>query len=1564
MKKFAAFDIEPISVGNDSFTGTAVIDLISGGLGNDTLSGLGGDDVIAGDNGDDSLSGGDGDDLLGGGAGNDTLNGGAGFDLVSYENATAAVKLRLSSSSSQITGGAGRDLLIGIEGLIGSNFNDQLEGDASNNFLEGAAGNDTLKGGGGLDTLVGGAGNDLLDGGLGIDTAEYSDELGDLKLSLILTKAQNTGSAGTDTLTNIENLTGGLGNDQLTGSTQNNILKGGSGNDTLNGGSGSDTLYGGSGDDTYFIDVAGDVAVEENNEGTDTIFSSINYTLGNSFENLTLTNVAAALNGTGNNVGNALFGNSFNNALSGLGGDDTLSGGAGNDTLNGGLGSDTITYADATFGISLALDTAAPQAVGVLGSDVLVSIENIIGGSGNDTLTGDINNNKIDGGAGRDILTGASGADSLLGGAGDDNLSGGAGDDNLTGDVGNDTLNGGAGSNVLNGGAGDDVATYSQVIEDVSVTWIAAEDAFWIVTAGSTDTVTGVEKFNFAGTVFDAAYLKAVRLTAGNDSKTAGNSGEQIYGLGGNDTLIGGNGDDDLYGGSGDDKLYSGKGNDIIEGGTGYDTLYVLDSFSLSTLKYANGAVEIENSYGTITASGIEAIYFGGDLSTNRIPLIANLSVGEAKVLEGNSGVRLVEFTVTLDRPAATNGSIAYTVAPISSSITGADFGLPGTTMPSGVANVIAGQSTAKFTVAISGDTDFELSEAFSVSLNNPSEGLFLGQAGAVVTIQNDDLQYLNANKNSFTGTSDRDFVDGLAGADQLSGLGGADFLIGGAGRDTISGGADNDTLVGGADDDYLYGDDGVDFVSFESTSTGVDANLTSKLARSAQQGTDRLYSIENLMGGSGNDTLTGDDAVNQLFGLGGNDILDGKAGMDSMVGGAGNDVYHVDASGDTVTEMENEGLDRIISGITLTLPASVEILELSGNGVINATGNALNNTLVGNGRNNQLVGADGNDTLTGGAGNDTLTGGSGTDWFNVDSGVDTITDLSGADVLIVSSTATALATISNNFIATSETVINGKTTIIIENGIAANFSTSTGTRGIVLTAEINNLASTLVGTALADTISGGAGGDLLTGGAGGDSIVGNSGNDTISGGIGADYLTGSDGSDNLAGDAGNDTLGGDQTDVIIDGGADSDVLEISSSFITVNDAQLANLETVNMMAAKLALNLSNQTEGFTVNGYLLGASTIVGGLGSDSIVGGNGADILAGGSGVDTILGGYGADTLLGDQGDAILDGGADNDVLQVSSAFLDVSDNQLRNIETVSLTATSVSLNLSKQTEGLVVIGFALGASTIIGGAGSDYISGGTGADFLTGSGGADTIIGGAAADMLSGGEGDDLFLVSLATDLVQGDVINGDGGTDELRFNATTASTLLLTSDVTVERVVIGTGMGASAVTTGTVAINVNAAASTSALAMIGNAGANSLTGSAYNDSLDGGLGADTLIGGAGNDTLTGGLGADVFVFNQAPNATNNIDVYTDFTAVDDDIWLAKSALSGLGAVGALDTDAFWASANGTASDATDRILYDTVTGALYYDADGTGAVDAVQIAKFDAGTTLTAGDFFVI
>ncbi|MFD1808606.1 hypothetical protein ACFSHQ_12295 [Gemmobacter lanyuensis] len=104
------------------------MDLIDGGAGDDTLRGSGGNDALIGGAGQNYLDGGDGDDLLAGGDGTDSLIGGAGFDIVSYERSTAGVIVSLTIRSLQLTVGAGRDLLNGIEGLIGSDFNDSLKG--------------------------------------------------------------------------------------------------------------------------------------------------------------------------------------------------------------------------------------------------------------------------------------------------------------------------------------------------------------------------------------------------------------------------------------------------------------------------------------------------------------------------------------------------------------------------------------------------------------------------------------------------------------------------------------------------------------------------------------------------------------------------------------------------------------------------------------------------------------------------------------------------------------------------------------------------------------------------------------------------------------------------------------------------------------------------------------------------------------------------------------------------------------------------------------------------------------------------------------------------------------------------------------------------------------------------------------------------------------------------------------------------------------------------------------------------------------------------------------------
>ena len=225
----------------------------------------------------------------------------------------------------------------------------------------GTSGNDTLIGTIGADILIGLAGNDRLNGGAGSDTASYAGASAGVTVDLRISSGQSTGGAGTDTLVSIENLTGssfsdkltgnegantldgGSGNDKLYGFTGNDHLLGGAGDDTLDGGTGADTMEGGIGKDAYYVDNSGDVVIESNpSGGTDTVYSSVSFTLSANVENLTLTSGSATV-GTGNALANTLQSSDIASTLWGLAGNDVLRGGAGADHLYGGAGKDVLT---------------------------------------------------------------------------------------------------------------------------------------------------------------------------------------------------------------------------------------------------------------------------------------------------------------------------------------------------------------------------------------------------------------------------------------------------------------------------------------------------------------------------------------------------------------------------------------------------------------------------------------------------------------------------------------------------------------------------------------------------------------------------------------------------------------------------------------------------------------------------------------------------------------------------------------------------------------------------------------------------------------------------------------------------------------------------------------------------------------------------------------------------------------------------------------------------------------------------------------------------------------------
>jgi Ca2+-binding RTX toxin-like protein len=242
--------------------------------------------------------------------------------------------------------------------------------------------------------------------------------------------------------------------------------------------------------------------------------------------------------------------------------------------------------------------------------------------------------------------------------------------------------------------------------------------------------------------------------------------------------------------------------------------------------------------------------------------------------------------------------------------------------------------------------------------------------------------------------------------------------------------------------------------------------------------------------------------------------------------------------------------------------------------------------------------------------------------------------------------------------------------------------------------------------------------------------------------------------------------------------------------------------------------------------------------------------------------------------------------------------------------------------------------GGLVVNGTSGSESLAGEAGDDTLNGFGGDDTLNGGAGADSMVGGTGDDIYIVDDSGDLV---VEGQNGGIDEVRASATYTLPAWV-NDLTL---LAGAGTG------------------------IGNDIENRITGNAQANLLNGADGDDTLAGGAGHDTLAGGAGQDTYRWAEYGAAT--ADQVTSFDTGWDALQFDDSAFTALGPVGRFASgDArFYAAAGATGGhDANDRIVYDTSSGQLYYDADGAGAGTAQLVATLEGAPSVAAADVWVI
>lgn len=423
------------------------------------------------------------------------------------------------------------------------------------------------------------------------------------------------------------------------------------------------------------------------------------------------------------------------------------------------------------------------------------------------------------------------------------------------------------------------------------------------------------------------------------------------------------------------------------------------------------------------------------------------------------------------------------------------------------------------------------------------------------------------------------------------------------------------------------------------------------------------------------------------------------------------------------------------------------------------------------------------------------------------------------------------------------------------------------------------------------------------TGGGGADSLIGNALANVLNGGAGSDSIAGGQGADLMIGGTGSDKY---YVDNVRDRVTEDNVTGVDTVYSSVTFA--AGSQFIENITLTGSANIN-------ATGNAL-ANTLIGNAATNTLSSGLGNDILNGGAGADWMAGGDGNDTYYADNaGDYVNEIGTTGTDRVISSFSLSLTDTS-RIGGSVEYLSLSGSANINGTGNSL--------NNLIHGNVGSNGLYGLDGNDTIYGWAGNDTLDGGKGNDTLEGGTGNDKYYVDSTGDRV---IEASNAGTDVVSSSISFAA-----GGQHIENILL----------TGSASINA--------------------TGNVLNNYLVGNSAANIISGGAGNDLLTGGEGRDAFVFNTAPNSTTNRDTITDFNVVADTIWIENSIFTALGATGALAAAAFHIGAS--AIDASDRIIYNTTNGFLYYDADGSGQALATQFASLTKGLAMTNADFLVI